>query len=284
MRKNGSFFDYIILSRPHIAEGMIYAARSFSKAKIIYDTVDLHYVREGRRVRQEAEKAESEWKKRELWLANQADYTLVVSGVEKELLEKESVSSMISVITNIHSLEKSGHGFEKRSGLMFIGGFMHAPNEDAMIWFVEEIWPKIKKKIGDAHFYIVGSHPPERIRALASSDITVTGFVEDVSPFFEKTRVFVSPLRYGAGVKGKIGQSLSFGLPVVTTHIGAEGMGLVDGANSLIADDADSFANKVIDLYSDSDLWSRLAEGGRRLIERRFSPDIMRENLEQLII
>lgn len=283
MKKNGSFFDYIILSRPHIAEVMIYAARNYSKAKIIYDTVDLHYVREGRRVRQEAEKAESEWKKRELGLANQADYTLVVSSVEKELLEKEGISSSISVVTNIHSLEDASLDFEKRTGIMFIGGFMHTPNEDAMIWFVDEIWPVIKKRIDNAHFYIVGSHPSDKIKALAASDITVTGFVEDVTPYFTKSRVFVSPLRYGAGVKGKIGQSLSYGLPVVTTHIGAEGMGLVDGENSLIADDVESFASKVIELYNDSGLWCRLSEGGRSLIEKRFSPEIMKENLLQLI-
>jgi len=283
MKQNGSFFDYIILSRPHIAEGMIYAAKTWSKAKIIYDTVDLHYLREGRKARQEAELAELEWKKREIGLANQADYTLVVSRVEKDLLELEGIKSRVAVVTNIHSLEEVSLDFEKRSGIMFIGGFMHTPNEDAMLWFVDEIWPIIRKSIENAHFYIVGSHPSERIKLLAASDITVTGFVEDVTPFFTKARVFVSPLRYGAGVKGKIGQSLSYGLPVVTTDIGAEGMGLVDGENSLIADDVETFARKVIELHNDSGLWHRLASGGRSLIEKRFSPDKMRENLQQLI-
>lgn len=283
MKQNGSFFDYIILSRPHIAEGMIYAAKNWSKAKIIYDTVDLHYLREGRKARQEAERAELEWKKRELGIANQADFTLVVSGVEKNLLELEGIKSTVSVVTNIHSLEDASLDFEKRSGIMFIGGFMHTPNEDAMLWFVEEIWPIIKTKIENPHFYIVGSHPSDRIKALAAPDITVTGFVEDVAPFFTKARVFVSPLRYGAGVKGKIGQSLSFGLPVVTTDIGAEGMGLVDGENSLIADDVDTFASKVIELYNDRILWQKLADGGRILIQKRFSPEKMRENLLLLI-
>lgn len=283
MKQNGSYFDYILLSRPHIAEGMIYAAKNWSKAKIIYDTVDLHYLREGRKARQEAERAELEWKRRELGLANQADYTLVVSGVEKELLENEGINSNVSVITNIHSLENVSKKFEERSGVMFIGGFMHTPNEDAMIWFVDEIWPFIDKGIKDAHLYIVGSHPSDKIRALASENITVTGFVEDVTPFFTRSRVFVSPLRYGAGVKGKIGQSLSYGLPVVTTHIGAEGMGLVDGDNCLIADDVNEFASKVIELYNNESLWERLAEGGRKLIDARFSPECMRENLEKLI-
>lgn len=283
MKQNGSYFDYIILSRPHIAEGMIYVAKKWSNARIIYDTVDLHYIREGRKARQEAELAELEWKKRELGLANQADYTLVVSSVEKELLEKEGISSNVEVVTNIHALEDISPDFEKREGIMFIGGFMHTPNEDAMIWFVDEIWPLVRKGIDNAHFYIVGSHPSEKIRALAADDITVTGFVEDVSPFFTKSRVFVSPLRYGAGVKGKIGQSLSYGLPVVTTDIGAEGMGLIDGENALIADDAEVFAARVIELYSSPELWHRLSEGGRNLVDTRFSPEIMRKTLQQLI-
>jgi len=90
-------------------------------------------------------------------------------------------------------------------------------------------------------------------------------------PYFERCRVFVSPLRYGAGMKGKIGQSMAFGLPVVTTAVGAEGIGLVDGENALISDDPRTFAEAVIRLYTDELLWAKISEESLKHIEKNFS-------------
>lgn len=292
VREIGNHLDLAVLSRPHVAIQFIHTLKAHTTAKIIYDTVDLHYLRETRRVdiehdperKREAQASAREWKRKELFLANQSDLTLVVSPVEKDLLEKEAAfTGRVSVVTNVHAAEACDTGFDARAGLMFIGGFLHDPNEDAVVWFVETIFPILRKQLPDLHFTIVGSHPTERVKALASEHITVTGYVADVTPFFEKSRVFVSPLRYGAGVKGKIGQSMAYGLPVVTTGIGAEGMGLVDEVDAIIADDEATFAGKVLQVYQDQALWEKLSVNGRRTVAEQFSPEVTRRKLERLL-
>ena len=292
MRDHGRHFDLILLSRPHVAANYIDAARAYSDAMVIYDTVDLHCLREARRAQLEtdegcrlaAETCSLDWREKELCLARAADVTLVVSPVEKELLEnEEDLKGRIEVVSNVHTVENVSTRFEERKNLMFIGGFMHLPNEDGIVWFVESVFPKIRNQLPDVHLYVVGSHPTEKVNALACEQITVTGYVDDVSSYFEQSRVFVSPLRYGAGVKGKIGQSLSFGLPVVTTPIGAEGMGIVDGANALVALDETTFAEKVVRLYQDKTLWERISANGIQTIRDNFSPDVTRRTLQRVL-
>lgn len=283
LKDYGHYMDLILLSRPHIAVDFIYAAKTLSKARIIYDTVDLSFVREGRRVRVEAEEVIEYWKGIELFLSSQADDTLVVSPVEKEILEKEGFQGKVSVVSNVHSLEPCSSPFEQREGLMFIGGFLHLPNEDGIAWFVEQILPIIRHTIPEVNLYIVGSHPTDKVKSMASPDVFVTGYVEDVGPYFERARIFVCPLRYGAGVKGKVGQSMSYGLPIVTTTIGAEGMGLTDGHDALIADDERIFAEKVIKAYQDRRLWEGLSLNARALVEQTYSPDAVKGALQSIL-
>ena len=289
LKDHGRHFDVVIISRPHVAIHFIHAVKAYTEAKVVYDTVDLHFLREERRAAVEKDENQrlqiatlaKEWKNKELFLARAADRVLVVSPVEKELLEKEEgLNGQVAVISNIHSVEDCRNGYAQRNGLMFIGGFRHDPNVDGIIWFTDTIFPKLLARIPDIHLTIVGSHPTENVLALASDTVTVTGYVADVTPYFEQARVFVSPLRYGAGVKGKIGHSLSFGLPVVTTPVGAEGMGLVDGVNAMIASSEHEFVQKVIDVYQDSRLWHSLSCNGRQHIETTFAPEVIREKLQ----
>lgn len=291
LKTNGRYIDLILLSRPNIAVKFIDTAKTLTNAKIIYDTVDLHFVREERRARLEteksarleAEKSARKWKSMELFLANHTDETFVVSPVEKEILEKKGLGGKVSVISNVHLLEPRCNSFEQRKGLMFIGGFRHPPNEDGIVWFVESILPLIQQILPGIHLHIVGSHPTDKIKSMASTSVTVTGYVEDVSPYFQKARVFVSPLRYGAGVKGKVGQSMAYGLPLVTTSIGAEGMGLTDGYNVLIANDEEQFADKVVKAYQDQKLWETLSLNSRSLIEQNYTPDAVKKALRMVL-
>jgi glycosyltransferase involved in cell wall biosynthesis len=130
---------------------------------------------------------------------------------------------------------------------------------------------------------IVGSDMPADIQRLKAKDVEPLGYVPDVNPLFEQARVFVAPLRHGAGMKGKVGHALSFGLPVVTTSIGAEGIGLISGETALISDDPDEFANMVARLYTDEGLWTRLSSSGRELIASRFSEGVVKEKLIALV-
>jgi len=282
-RQHGQELDLVILSRPHVAVDFIFAAKRFSRARVIYDTVDLHFLREERREKVEGIPASPDVKALELFLVNQADDVLVVSDVEKGVLERMGFTGKISLISNIHSVEKIDRPFSQRQGLMFIGGFDHTPNEDGIAWFVRDILPLIRVKLPGVSLTIVGSNPTDRVRALAADGITVTGYVEDVRPFFAESRIFVCPLRYGAGVKGKIGQSMAFGLPVVMTSVGAEGLGITNGEEALIADSAQGFADKVVALYLDPERWEKLVLGGMALIEKRFSPRVVRDALIDLL-
>ncbi|RZB38068.1 MAG: O-antigen biosynthesis protein [Desulfobacteraceae bacterium Eth-SRB2] len=291
LKNNGKYIDVILLSRPNIAVKFIDTAKTQTSARIIYDTVDLHFVREERKakietdenVRFETEKSARKWKSLELFLANQADETLVVSPVEKEILEKEGLEDRVSVVSLVYSPESCCNPFEKREGLMFIGGFIHPPNEDGIVWFIKTILPIIQQRLPGIHLHIIGSHPTDNIKSLASTSVIVTGYVEDVSPYFEKARVFVSPLRYGAGIKGKIVQCMAYGLPVVTTPIGAEGMGSIDGYNVLIAEDEEQFADKVVKAYQDQKLWETLSRNSRTLFEQNYTPDAVKKALHAVL-
>ncbi|CAA0125404.1 Putative mycofactocin biosynthesis glycosyltransferase MftF [Halioglobus japonicus] len=279
IKEHGNALDFVMMSRPATTKKYMHLVKKYSAAKTIFDTVDLHYVREQRRLELEVQR----WKNLEFFLAEEADVTLVVSHTEKQMLEDQNFADKISVVSNIHSLEPCEKGFEERSGLMFIGSFAHPPNEEGIIWFIDYILPLIKKKIPDIHLTIVGSEPTQRLLEMANESVTVTGFVEDVSGYFNDSRVFVSPLLHGAGVKGKIGQSFSYGLPVVTTSIGAEGMQLTDGLNALISDSETAFADSVIALYQDKFLWQRLSTNCRQVIREQFSTETIRTALEGIM-
>jgi glycosyltransferase involved in cell wall biosynthesis len=135
----------------------------------------------------------------------------------------------------------------------------------------------------DTRLWVIGPDPPEEIRALASDSVLVTGHVPRVDDHFRHARVFVSPLRYGAGMKGKIGHAMTYGLPVVTTQIGAEGMDLVDGEHALIREGAEAFAEGVVTLYRDAELWQRLSARSQETVHERWSPEAMRGRLDDLL-
>ena len=288
LRENGKFFDIVILSRAHIAIKHFHAARRLcNKAKIIFDTVDLQFLREQRRAAIENNKMvlkeAKKLKKLELTMAALSDVTLVVSPIEKDILRKENPSLRVEMISLIHEVKEIRNPFSARKDIMFLGGFEHTPNVDAVKWFVQEIFPYVKKNIPDLKFYVVGNEPTQEIKSLASEDIIITGYVESVAPYFENCRVSISPLRYGAGVKGKINQSMSYGLPVVTTSIGAEGIGLIDGTNALIADDPEKFADKILSLYNNIELWNEISRNSIDNIKKNFSYEASKERIQCLI-
>ncbi len=283
LRTKGSLIDMAILYRMDAANLYLDTVMALTDAKIVFDTVDLHYLREERKAKILNKNIHNTIKLQELHFARCADEVLVVSPVEKEILELEGLKEKVSIVSIIHTLRPLCKSFAERANLMFIGGFEHQPNVDGIIWFSQKILPIIRKYIPGIRLYIVGSNPPASVFSLASADITVTGYVSDVTLYFDRARVFVSPLRYGAGVKGKIGQSMAFRLPVVTTSIGAEGMYLEDGVNAMIADDEELFARKVIKLFQDQKLWEQLSLRAGMVIEQYFSPEVVKRALLKVI-
>jgi len=241
----------------------------------VFDTVDLHYLREQRAAelaqRPDLVRSAAKTQLAELRLVRACDLTLVVSPVEQALLRQEVPGARIEVLSNVHAVVGSRRSFGERRDLFFVGGFQHQPNVDAMHWFVADIWPLIAERLPGACFHIVGSRMPASITALASDRVLATGFVESLDAYLDGCRLSVAPLRFGAGVKGKVNQSMAYGQPVVATTLAAEGMYLQPEADVLIADTAADFAAQVLRLYQDEALWQRLSQGGLANVEQHFS-------------
>ncbi len=208
----------------------------------------------------------------------------MVSPIEKEILEAELPETCVALVSNIHRARPTNPPFTGRRDFVFIGGFEHPPNVDAMEWFCGEIMPRIVAEIPEARLHIIGSKMPDSVRALASEHVITHGYVEDVLPFFDSCLLSVAPLRYGAGVKGKINQSMSLGVPVVATAMGAEGMYLEHEENILLADEPEDFARQVVRLHRDRALWERLSRNSVENIEDHFSFAAARSNLEKLLL
>lgn len=274
LQKRLSYIDLAWVCRPELAEKYFPILQQNPKIKLIYDTIDLHFLRLKREaiLKGKDSQAWQTMQERELNCSNQADITIVVTNTEKQILEGLT-NTKIKVIPNIHTIY-NGHipDCQTRQGLLFIGGYFHAPNVDAVLWLREAIMPLVWATRPEITLTLLGSNPPEAVQNLAQDPrITVPGYVPDVSPYFLSHRIFVAPLRYGAGMKGKIGHSLSLGLPVVTTPIGAEGMGLTNNLNVLIAESAPEFAAQVLALYGDPDRWKQLSEQSYQFIQQ-YSP------------
>ena len=158
---------------------------------------------------------------------------------------------------------------------MFVGGFAHPPNADAVLWFAREVFPRIRERL-TVTFYVVGSRVTEEIRALESpgNGIVVKGFVseEELSALYQSCRIVVVPLRYGAGVKGKVVEAVYNGAPVVTTSVGSEGIPDV-GQALVIEDTAEAFAEAVVSLYGDLDRLEALSDAAQDYIRRHFSTE-----------
>jgi GT2 family glycosyltransferase len=288
LQEHGDEYELVMICRHYIAARYIDAVRARApRARIVFDTVDLHYLREQRLAELEQSAtlaaAAATTRRQELGIIARSDITLVVSPVEQELLAAEAPGADVRVLSNIHELRPAPRPYGEREGLLFVGGFRHPPNVDAVNWFVAEVWPAVRARLPGVELGIVGSNMPAAIRELAVDGVRVLGYVEDIDPLLDAARISIAPLRYGAGVKGKINQAMAFGLPVVATPMAAEGMGLRDGEELLVAESPQDFADAIVRLYGDEPLWQRLAEGGRDNVRRHFSRAHARATLAAML-
>lgn len=282
MRKRN--FQVAILSRPEVAEALIKPLRRAKVPKIIFDMVDAYFIRISRehKITGEqalAEKAQS-FEKLELKLARGTDQVWCASSEDRLAISKHVPGDRIIVVPTIHNLQNRGKSFEEREGLLFIGSFAHRPNSDGINYFLREILPLIRLSLASPVFYIVGSGSLPELNKYQSDSVRILGYVPDIEPLLQGARVFVAPLRFGAGIKGKIGESLSYGLPVVTSSIGAEGFGFTPGRECLIADDAAEFANNVVQVYRNRALWQSLSDSGYRYVEEHLTSKVVGQTIE----
>jgi glycosyltransferase involved in cell wall biosynthesis len=168
--------------------------------------------------------------------------------------------------------------------VVFVAGFDHRPNVDGMLWFANEIWKTVRDRVPEARLTIVGSNPPPAVLELKHRPgVHVTGYVPDTSPYLDRAAVSIAPLRYGAGMKGKVAEALAAGVPVITTSIGAEGFRAVPGEHLLIADSAADFAAAVVQALENPDRAARLGQAGQALVASVCGPDAVAAQVEQMV-
>lgn len=271
-------FPYIFMELYGMGEQYLNLVREYSpQSQVIVDTYDVHFLRE---LRESAilkdpalERKANDTRRREMGVYSRADLVLTVTEEDKRALLREDANLRIEVIPTIHPVAPHVAARRTRQDLLFVGGFSHTPNVDAVLYFCEEIFPLVQTQLPQVKVHIVGNAPPPEVIALANDSIVVDGYVPDLVPYLESAMVSIAPLRYGSGMKGKIAEAMSYGLPVVTTAIGAEGMHLQDGVDALIADDARDFADKIVQLHHDARLWETISREGRAHVQQKWSPD-----------
>jgi len=285
----GTRYDLVFIFRVGVAERHLLTVRKLCvDAKIFFHTVDLHYLRMYResemvadpKKRKKAEKI----RKMELNLIMCADVATVISNYELSLLSKIIPPDKIKLLPYSRQIEEVRNDFNDRQGIVFVGSFRHSPNIDAAHYFILNIMPLLRKYLPGVNFYIVGSNPPKKLIKLASYDIIFKGYIDQLSPFLEQMRVSVAPLRYGAGIKGKIGTAMVNGLPVVASKLATEGMSLTDGENILVADDTEEIVDKIVHLYNDQILWNKISENGLSFAKKSWGAEVIWEKLSKILI
>jgi glycosyltransferase involved in cell wall biosynthesis len=291
LEAHGRRFDVVLLYRCHCASAYFESVRKHCpRAKIIFDTVDLHFLREQRQAIIEGSPVMAaqahETKIKELSLIRQTDRTIVLSAAERNVLIKEHAipDSLLSVIPIVREIPGPRNPFKTRRNILFIGGYEHRPNVDAVVYFASSIWPLVRERLAGVQFFVLGSKPPEEVVRLGEEPgVTVVGYVTDLSEYFDQCRLSVAPLRYGAGIKGKVGTSLSYGVPCVASSVAVEGAGMTDGVEVLIADDSEAFSDAVVNLYTNEDLWNTLSGNGLAFANTHYSMEAGRRKIAEML-
>ena len=284
------FYDVVIVSRPHNGERFLNVARkAFPKARVIYDAEAIFAKREILRAELEgrgfSEEEKSGLFRKEFNIMGAADVIVTVSEEERQLILADAPHGDVAVWGFTHELHKPTTAFSDRRDLLFVGGFMsgHPPNIDGVRHFANELFPKVLKELPDARFVIVGSQPPDVILKLASDQIVVTGFVEDLTEYYEKCRIFIAPIRFGAGINYKLTEAMSYGIPSVISSFTALGLNVSDGREVLIANDDAEFIAKTVRLYQDESLWYSVQRAAQDFIGQHCSAETMKRKLEDIL-
>jgi glycosyltransferase involved in cell wall biosynthesis len=280
--------DAIVLSRRVVAWRMLEVVQDCAPAvPVVFDTVDLHFVREQWEASTlrtpEAEASARIGRERELALVRAALSTWVVSFDEKELLHELVPEADIVVVPNIHDAAPTPAGFHERTGLLFVGNFHHPPNVDAAQWLLEELFPRVREVLPSLELHLVGGALPDEVADKAGDGVVVHGWVHDLHPLYDRVRLAVAPLRYGAGMKGKVTEALALGVPVVTTSVGVEGMAPAVRDAAIVADDADGLVAAIVDAHGDDDRWTDIHLAAPAVVEAAYGSGSVREVLERTL-
>lgn len=278
IRDNGEHIDYAFLNRPHIAPAYMDALQKYTNARIVYYGHDLAFLRGMREYevtgKEEFLEESKEWQPKELALMRQADMAYYPSYVEVDEIHAIDPTINVKAIPAylFEDIQWQGYDFQNRKDIMFIGGFGHRPNVDAVKWLAAEILPELVQLIPDIKIHILGSNAPQEILDLNSDHMIIEGFVTDeqLEQFYKTCRISLVPLRYGAGIKGKVVEAMRYGMPVVTTSTGAEGIPNASDA-MIVEDDSKRLAEKLASLYNDSQALTQMSENCVLYVQKNYS-------------
>lgn len=309
LEENQISFDHVILSRYLMAQDHMGVVRQHCPdAQVIFNTVDLHGLRE---VREAALIGDAELADQarftehcELGVVEVADVTIVLSEIERSHLNKLGHNQVMVLPLIRQPKGRAATSFEERSGVVFIGGSAHPPNRDALDWLLFDIWPQVRRRcnelaIAPFTLKIIGAELPTHVWNEAADDVVIYGHMDNIDPVFAQSRLSVAPLRYGAGLKGKVATSLDFGLPVVGTEIAFEGMPepslVIDelsGPSSLAGSVSDlvievdtvaEFADRIVETHSDGAQWEWRSLAGVEYVKQQYSVDALTARVGQLL-
>jgi len=283
-RFDAVYFPYFTTAGPWIEDVRFYQPQ----ARLIVDNGDIHF----RRMRSKAlltgdpeDMAVAERDKQvELSVYAQADVVIVVSAEDEATLHEELPGHATFLIPNMHAIpDTASSSVRERNTLVFVGAYTHPPNVDAVLYFVNKVLPLIAAAEPDVRVRLIGFAPPPEVMALASERVEVLGYVLETGPYLNNSYISVAPIRFGAGVKGKIGDAMAHRLPVVTTSVGIEGFGLAPGENILVGDTPEEFADAVVRLLEDDVLHEKLAQAGFSFIKEHFSEEVIGRRIHDFV-
>jgi len=287
LRQWSATLEVVVLCRGSVAARHLALVRtSVPDATVVFSPHDLVFLREGRRAELEPVSARLVDAHREIELGNvrASDVTIVPSTHELALLRELCPEARVHLvpIRETPRATEADHCPDGRSGIVFVGGFAHAPNVDAVHWLVDEIMPKVWEVTPDATVDVIGADPPPDLESV-DERVRIRGWVPDLAAEYDGARVVVAPLRFGAGAKGKISEAMAAGVPVVTTTVGAEGMGIVPGDHAIVADGERPFAQAVVQLFDDDGLWTHLAARAAEQVAVHHGAEAVRDALAAAI-
>ena len=288
LREHGQSLDLCVLCRVFCGGELLEEVqRSCPTARIVFDSIDLNFLREERKA---LLLGDPEWleiarraRLREDHLIRSSDATMVVSAAELGLLAQTTPEALVVHMPLGRPVQPPVASWEQRRGIGFIGGFTHAPNADAVRYFLVEVWPLVLRNLPDCPLSLVGEGMPPNLLDGCPGQVSVRGHVPDVGPWFESLRLTVAPLRFGAGAKGKVASSLAAGVPCIATPVAAEGMGLNDAAGVMVAETPAAFSQAVQTAYTDPKLWRSLSADGLAYAEHTLSLAGWRSRLDGML-
>ncbi len=267
--------DAVYITRYHVAEKYIDKIKQTSNVKILFNNADLHFLRELRAATSTSSKdLEKALRTRdaELEVCRKADAVLCYNTTEHAVITSHTLDDSKLHLTPWVLEEKPvGQSFTKRDGIVFLGGFNHTPNGEAVEYLVNDIMPLLAKHRPDIVLHVYGSNMPASYKEMETANIKMHGFAPSLDGVYHNHRLFVAPLLSGAGIKGKVLESMAYQLPTVLTEVAAEGTGLTHGISTFIALEPQEWVDRIIQLYDDQSLWNKFAENSQILCNTSYS-------------